>query len=57
MPKINFNGVTREMTAEEVAEMQERMQDAPVPDEIDVTATVRKIVEALKQIGIDLTED
>lgn len=58
MPKININGKTREMTAEEIAEMQERMQDIPVPDAdgIDVKATLRKLVTALKRIGIDLTE-
>jgi len=58
MPKININGLVREMTAEEIAEMQERMQDLPVPDaeDIDVPKTVKKIVKALKKVGIDLTD-
>lgn len=37
MPKININGVTREMTAEENAEMErmaaEMPKPAPTPDE------------------------
>lgn len=37
MPKININGVTREMTAEEIAEMErmaaEMPQPEPTPDE------------------------
>lgn len=58
MPKININGLVREMTAEEIAEMQEHMQDMPVPDaeDIDVPKTVKKIVKALKKVGIDLTD-
>lgn len=58
MPKININGLVREMTAEEIAEMQEHMRDMPVPDaeDIDVPKTVKKIVKALKKVGIDLTD-
>lgn len=29
MPKININGVTREMTAEEIAEMERMAAEAP----------------------------
>lgn len=32
MPKININGVTREMTAEEVAEMERMMAEMPMPE-------------------------
>ena len=32
MPKININGVTREMTAEEVAEMARMMAEMPKPE-------------------------
>lgn len=32
MPKININGVTREMTAEEVAEMERMAASMPPPD-------------------------
>lgn len=32
MPKININGVTREMTAEEIAEMERMAADMPLPD-------------------------
>ena len=32
MPKININGVTREMTAEEVAEMERWAAEHPAPE-------------------------
>lgn len=32
MPKININGVTREMTAEEIAEMERMMAEMPKPE-------------------------
>lgn len=32
MPKININGITREMTAEEVAEMEELAKLHPAPE-------------------------
>ncbi len=32
MPKININGVTREMTAEEVAEMETLQAAMPAPE-------------------------
>lgn len=32
MPKININGVTREMTAEEIAEMERMAAEMPRPD-------------------------
>ena len=32
MPKININGVTREMTAEEVAEMEQLNASMPPPE-------------------------
>ena len=32
MPKINFNGVTREMTAEEIAEMERMAAEMPAPE-------------------------
>lgn len=31
MPKININGVTREMTAEEVAELERLAAETPAP--------------------------
>lgn len=33
MPKININGITREMTAEEVAEMERLNAEMPQPQE------------------------
>ena len=32
MPKININGVTREMTAEEIAEMERMQAEMPTPE-------------------------
>ena len=32
MPKININGVTREMTAEEIAEMERMQAEMPPPE-------------------------
>lgn len=32
MPKININGITREMTAEEIAEMERMAAEMPRPE-------------------------
>lgn len=32
MPKININGVTREMTAEEIAEMERMVAEMTMPE-------------------------
>ena len=32
MPKININGVTREMTADEIAEMERMAAEMPMPE-------------------------
>lgn len=32
MPKININGITREMTAQEVAEMEAMAAEMPLPE-------------------------
>lgn len=32
MPKININGVTREMTADEIAEMERMAAEMPAPE-------------------------
>lgn len=32
MPKININGITREMTAEEIAEMERMAAEMPMPE-------------------------
>lgn len=32
MPKININGITREMTAEEIAEMERMQAEMPKPE-------------------------
>ena len=57
MPKININGITREMTAEEIAEF-ERMQaqmPEPVPDPSDarMTEIEAALIELAAMIGGD----
>ena len=32
MPKINYNGIIREMTVEEIAEMERMMAEMPTPE-------------------------
>ena len=32
MPKININGIVREMTPEEIAEMERVEEDSPTPE-------------------------
>lgn len=48
MPKININGVTREMTAEEVAEMERMMAEMPTPE---ITAEER-IAELQRELDV-----
>lgn len=50
MPKININGVTREMTAAEIAEM-ERMQAAMPAPEQATDARMDEIEAALIEIA------
>lgn len=63
MPKININGVTREMTAEEVAEMEALAAEMP---EVQQTAEERiaaleadnaHLKEALELLLSGVTED
>ena len=35
MPKININGLTREMTAEEIAEMERMAAEMPAPEQTE----------------------
>lgn len=35
MPKINSNGIVREMTAEEIAEMEQLVAQAPVEETVE----------------------
>lgn len=45
MPKININGITREMTAEEIAEMERMAAEMPMP-EPDLTEQRMTEIEA-----------
>lgn len=49
MPKININGVTREMTAEEIAEYKRRAAEIPVsepdPNEVRMDEIESALIE------------
>lgn len=50
MAKININGVTREMTAEEIAEMERMTAEMPAPEstEADRIAALEEELRATK---------
>lgn len=48
MPKININGVTREMTPEEIAEMERMMAEMPTPE-----PTPEERLAALERAGLE----
>lgn len=51
MPKININGVTREMTAEEVAEMERMMAEMPTPEPDPTEKRMTEIEAALIELA------
>lgn len=51
MPKININGVTREMTNAEIAEMERMTADVPKPE-----PSPEERLERLEQENADLKE-
>lgn len=55
MPKININGVTREMTDEEIAEM-ERMQAEMPPPEPTPEERIAELEEALNLLLSGVTK-
>ena len=59
MPKININGVTRDMTAEEIAEMEEMAKNMPTPEddpnEVWKTDIEAALMELASMIGGDGT--
>lgn len=63
MPKININGVTREMTAEEIAEMERLAAEMPTPKpsaEERIAAQEQEIAdlkEALELLLSGVTDD
>ena len=63
MPKININGVTREMTAEEIAEMERMQAELPQPEpstEEKIAAQAQEIAdlkEALTMLLEGVTDD
>lgn len=63
MPKININGITREMTPEEIAEMERLAAEIPAPEmtaEEMIRQQAQKIAEleeALNLLLSGVTED
>ena len=63
MPKININGITREMTPEEIAEMERLAAEMPVPEpspEEMIRQQAQEIEELKKALNLLLsgvTED
>lgn len=51
MPKININGVTRDMTAEEVAEMERMMAEMPLPEPDPTEKRMTEIEAALIELA------
>ncbi len=51
MPKININGVVREMTAEEVAEMERLAASIPAPEPEPNEARMNEIEAALIELA------
>ena len=51
MPKINDNGITREMTAEEIADMERMAAEFPAP-EPTAEEKIAKLEEELKAAKI-----
>lgn len=63
MLKINYNGVTREMTAEEVAEFERMQAEMPTPEPTPeerlaaLEAENAHLKEALEMLLAGVTED
>lgn len=62
--KININGVTREMTSEEIAEMERMIAEMPQPEPDPMEERLAKLeqenaylVEALEALLSGVTED
>lgn len=52
MPKININGITRDMTAEEVAEMEQWAAEHPAP--VDPMEEMLTRLEELEAANMEL---
>lgn len=62
MPKININGVTRDMTAEEVAEMEQWAAEHPAPEKSleeqlsEAKAEIEELKTAYSELGDAMIE-
>jgi hypothetical protein len=50
-PKINANGITREMTAEEIAEMERMAAEMPMPEPDPNETRMQEIEAALIELA------
>ena len=57
MPKININGVTREMTADEIAELERMMTEMPTPEPDPNEKRMNEIEAALIELAALLGGD
>lgn len=55
MPKININGVTREMTAEEIAEMERMQVEIPLEIRTEEQSRMDEIEAALIELAAMMT--
>ncbi len=55
MPKININGITREMTAEEIAEMERMAAEMPKPEPTP-EERIAELEEAIAMLLSGVTE-
>lgn len=51
IPKINVNGITREMTAEEIAEMERLAAEMPMPEPDPNEIRMQEIEAALIELA------
>ena len=62
MPKININGITRDMTAEEVAEMEQWQAEHPAPEKSleeqlsEAKAEIEELKTAYSELGDAMIE-
>ena len=51
MPRININGITREMTAEEIAEMERMAAEIPNPEQTPEEKRMDEIEMAIMELA------
>ena len=54
MPKININGLVREMTAEEVKQMEALAAQIPQPVKSELEERLEKLEKLLARLGVNV---